>query len=128
VMGDGDAENPKVVVVGDRGVGKSALTVRFLTKRFIGEYQESKATLYYKSMDIYGWQVGVEMLDTDCQVVTLAPHQILLVLYSITDEASFHTASSILSRAVITDSNQVFLLGNKLDLNHFREVDLCFCT
>ena len=41
-MGDGDAENPKVVVVGDRGVGKSALTVRFLTKRFIGEYQESK--------------------------------------------------------------------------------------
>ena len=32
----------RVVVVGGEGVGKSALAVRFLTKRFIGEYQESK--------------------------------------------------------------------------------------
>ena len=34
----------RVVVVRGKGVGKSALAVSFLTKRFIGEYQESKGT------------------------------------------------------------------------------------
>ena len=29
----------RLLVVGGRGVGKSALTVRYLTKRYIGEYQ-----------------------------------------------------------------------------------------
>ncbi len=29
----------KLVVIGGRQVGKSALTVRYLTKRYIGEYQ-----------------------------------------------------------------------------------------
>ena len=34
----------RVVVVGGKGVGKSALAVRFLTKRYIGEYEDSKGT------------------------------------------------------------------------------------
>ena len=42
LMGEEGAECLRVVVVGGKGVGKSALAVRFLTKRFIGEYQESK--------------------------------------------------------------------------------------
>ena len=32
----------RMVVVGGKGMCKSALAVRLLTKRFIGEYQESK--------------------------------------------------------------------------------------
>ena len=31
----------RVVVMGEKGVGKSALAVRFLTKRYIGEYQNT---------------------------------------------------------------------------------------
>ena len=31
----------RVVVVGGTGVGKSALCVRYLTKRYIGEYEKS---------------------------------------------------------------------------------------
>ena len=31
----------RVVVVGGEGVGKSALSVRYLNKRYIGEYQHS---------------------------------------------------------------------------------------
>ena len=42
LMGEEGAECLRVVVVGWKGVGKSSLAVRFLTKRFIGEYQESK--------------------------------------------------------------------------------------
>ena len=32
----------RLVVCGGRGVGKSALAVRFLTRRFIGEYQHAE--------------------------------------------------------------------------------------
>ena len=35
----------RVVVVGRNGVGKSALAVRFLTKRYIGEYQSTAGKL-----------------------------------------------------------------------------------
>ena len=46
VMGELDTDECyRVVVVGEKGVGKSALAVRFLTKRFIGEYQESKGNI-----------------------------------------------------------------------------------
>ena len=31
----------RVVVVGEKGVGKSALCVRYLTKRYLGEYKDS---------------------------------------------------------------------------------------
>ena len=39
----------RVVVVGGKGVGKSALAVRFLTKRYIGEYQDTKGNGTYKT-------------------------------------------------------------------------------
>ncbi len=32
----------RLVVIGAKQVGKSALTVRYLTKRFIGEYQSNE--------------------------------------------------------------------------------------
>ena len=35
----------RVVVMGGKGVGKSALAVRFLTKRYIGEYQSTAGKL-----------------------------------------------------------------------------------
>ena len=43
----------RVVVVGRKGVGKSALAVRFLTKRYIGEYQNTASkTCKYKLLNI----------------------------------------------------------------------------
>ena len=41
MMEEGDGR-VKLVVLGGKGVGKSALAVRFLTKRYIGEYQDCK--------------------------------------------------------------------------------------
>ena len=41
----------RVVVVGGEGVGKSALAVRFLTKRYIGEYQQNKG-LYFGPSEV----------------------------------------------------------------------------
>ena len=42
VVNVGGRKCVRVVVMGGKEVGKSALAVRFLTKRYIGEYQDRK--------------------------------------------------------------------------------------
>ena len=37
-MSGGEGGKVRLLVVGGRGVGKTALTVRYLTRRYIGEY------------------------------------------------------------------------------------------
>ena len=77
----------RVVVMGGEGVGKSALAVRFLTKRYIGEYQHNKGwsfkllnliinlvvciseQLYHKAVCISGYRLGLDVLDTNVKVV-----------------------------------------------------------
>ena len=44
----------KILVVGAPGVGKSALVVRFLTKRYIGEYDHQSDTRYKNEVLVDG--------------------------------------------------------------------------
>lgn len=37
----------KIAVIGCQGVGKSALSVRFLTKRYIGEYDHQTGNIFF---------------------------------------------------------------------------------
>ena len=78
-------------------MGKSALAVRFLTKRFIGEYEHAPQLLYSKTMDISGRRLSLEVLDTSSREVPplLAGH-LLLVVYSITERTSLDLAGHIL--------------------------------
>ena len=57
-------------------------------------------------------------------MINLVPGEILLVVFSITDRSSLLGARSILDKLERTDgdSNRVLLLGNKMDLDHLREV------
>ena len=57
--------------------------------------------------------------------MSIVPHQLLLVLYSITDRSPFLTASTMLQNMEKMDTRQVMLLGNKMDLHHLREVSNC---
>ena len=83
-----------------------------------------KATLYYKSIDVGDYRIPLEVFDTDKTVINLVPGEILLVVFSITDRSSLLGARSILDKLERTDgdSNRVLLLGNKMDLDHLREV------
>jgi len=115
----------RMVIAGGRAVGKSALAVRFLTRRFIGEYQHSPELVYSKRLELEeGQTVALEVHDTHCQSPCLSPRHLLLVVYSITDRSSLNTASTILRSCFpIADKRQVMLLGNKRDLEHLREVE-----
>ena len=87
-------------------MGKSALSVRFLTRRFIGEYEHAPELLYSKTMDISGRRLELEVVDTSRrEVPSLLASHLLLVVYSITERSSLDLAGDILrNTAPIVDN------------------------
>ncbi|XP_074554547.1 ras-related and estrogen-regulated growth inhibitor-like protein [Halichoeres trimaculatus] len=130
----------KIAVLGSEGVGKSALIVRFLTRRFIGEYASSTECIYRKRVSVDGRQVNLELYDPcsqPCEGKSTLNDQILwadgfIVVYDISDYSSFNTAKTIVHRIREIHhgtgkrdvDSLVFLVGNKQDLCHLREVRL----
>ncbi|XP_037336000.2 ras-like protein family member 11A-like isoform X2 [Pungitius pungitius] len=56
----------KIVVLGASNVGKTALIVRFLTKRFIGDYEANTGALYSRKVALEGEEVSLQIQDTPC--------------------------------------------------------------
>nr|XP_006002329.2 PREDICTED: ras-like protein family member 11B [Latimeria chalumnae] len=54
----------KIAVIGGSGVGKTALVVRFLTRRFIGDYERNAGTLYSRQVNLDGEQLAIQVQDT----------------------------------------------------------------
>ncbi|XP_067676569.1 ras-related and estrogen-regulated growth inhibitor-like protein [Haliotis asinina] len=123
----------RIVVLGARKVGKSAITVRYLTKRYIGEYSSGSDFEYTTVVNIGDEPVKLEILDTsDSQdgltESTLRRYQAdaFIVVYSIADDSATVTVQSELEkihRGRQTQRSAVIILGNKLDLEHFRQVE-----
>ncbi|CAM1318491.1 Uncharacterised protein r2_g2650 [Pycnogonum litorale] len=60
----------RVVILGSKKSGKSAVTVRYLTKRYIGEYSSDSDFMYRHISTIDNCTTEVEILDTsNCQVI-----------------------------------------------------------
>ncbi|XP_071527040.1 ras-related and estrogen-regulated growth inhibitor-like protein [Panulirus ornatus] len=119
----------RVAVVGASEVGKSALTVRYLTKRFIGEYRSDTDMLYKTVLQVDGVAQPVEIMDTSASCdessdAHLQWAEAFVVVYAITDKESYRWAANTvqeLSERRATAS--VLMLGNKSDLGHLREVE-----
>uniref|UniRef100_A0A8D3BC39 small monomeric GTPase n=1 Tax=Scophthalmus maximus TaxID=52904 RepID=A0A8D3BC39_SCOMX len=128
----------KIAVLGSEGVGKSALIVRFLTRRFIGEYASSSECVYRKCVCVEGRQVHLELYEPcsqACEGKSALNDQIrwadgFILVYDISDRSSFLTAKALLRliRELHLGSTKrnvdplIFLVGNKQDLCHMREV------
>ncbi|KAK7107181.1 hypothetical protein V1264_015141 [Littorina saxatilis] len=121
----------KIVMLGCPGVGKTALTVRYITKRFIGEYCPTLESVYKYQTVIDEDDVRLEILDTagqgrypwkdgyalwaDC----------FIFVYSITDRFSFHEVAQIKRQVEnVRKSSSIIglLVANKNDLLHDRQV------
>ncbi|XP_033930877.1 ras-related and estrogen-regulated growth inhibitor-like protein [Pseudochaenichthys georgianus] len=128
----------KVAVLGSEGVGKSALIVRFLTRRFIGEYASSSECIYRKRLSVDGKPINLQLYDPCSQAYegrSTINEQIqwahgFIVVYDISDRSSFLTAKAIvhlirelrLGTGKRNVDSLIFLVGNKQDLCHMREV------
>lgn len=123
--------NIRIAVMGQDGVGKTALTVRFLTRRFIGEYDQTLETTTRHHVNIDGEYIALDILDTAGKNTeeklehVIGYADIFLVLYSITDSTSFQEAGKIVKfirRHKTLDSSSIIIAGTKSDLEHFRMV------
>ncbi|CAJ0636578.1 1320_t:CDS:2 [Entrophospora sp. SA101] len=54
----------KVIMVGSGGVGKSALTLRYMYGDFVEEYDPTKADSYRKKVTLDGQECQIDILDT----------------------------------------------------------------
>lgn len=117
----------KVAVLGAPAVGKSALTVRFLTKRYIGEYDHQSENRYKYEVLVDGEPILFEILDTcpkseddtpACESLQWADG--FLLVYSITDRRSFNYVRRI--KQQLPGDTPLALVGNKGDMVHLRQV------
>lgn len=121
----------RVVVLGSARVGKSAVTVRYLTKRYIGEYSSSSDFLYRHNVTFDNVTTEVEILDTSkcaaagCLYDHIRWGEAFVVVYSVVDHASFCDARDLLAKLAQLKLPSYFtalLLGNKRDLDHSRQI------
>eukprot|EP00656_Telonema_subtile_P018851 TRINITY_DN20238_c0_g1_i1.p1 TRINITY_DN20238_c0_g1~~TRINITY_DN20238_c0_g1_i1.p1 ORF type:complete len:229 (-),score=53.65 TRINITY_DN20238_c0_g1_i1:290-976(-) len=141
-MSDSDSDDDcssvqyKVIVIGDGAVGKTSIVNRFCKDHFSNSYKQTigldfflkRVTLPNDSeaslqvWDIGGQQIGGKMLGN----YIYGSHAVLLA-YDITNGSSFHNLEDwlgVVHGVFEKEEHKPYLglIGNKMDLNHLREV------
>lgn len=127
------ASECNLVLLGATGSGKSALIVKFLTKRFISEYDPHLEDIYSSEEIVDQQPVVVRVMDTydqDGPVNTeryLSWASAFIVVYSIDNLESFKVCHKYLETVwahnkTFKRRTPVLLLGNKLDMDRYRQV------
>ncbi|KHJ81873.1 GTP-binding domain protein, partial [Oesophagostomum dentatum] len=124
-----------VALVGMAGSGKSvtAIAVKYITKRFIGEYDSTLEDTYCRQDTVAGQPLMVWIMDTVDDATRdemrwLAWADVYLVVYDVTSQLSLQYAESILERIATHEhllcarEHKTILLGNKNDLERYRQV------
>lgn len=123
----------KIVVCGGGGVGKSALTIQFIQKCFVEEYDPTIEDSYRKQCMVDEKTSLIDILDTAGQEEYSAMQdqymrsgEGFMLVYSITSRQSFDNLDTIyqkLCRVKDTeDKIPMLIVGNKCDLEDEREV------
>merc|ERR1712093_21771 len=117
--------NYKICVLGDGGVGKTALTIQLCSNHFVEEYDPTIEDSYRKQVVIDDQTCLLEILDTAGQeeFTALRDQWIrecegFIIAYSITSSHSFQQVV----RVKDDDNLPMMLVGNKCDLEDEREV------
>eukprot|EP01090_Pellita_catalonica_P018573 TRINITY_DN6046_c0_g1_i1.p1 TRINITY_DN6046_c0_g1~~TRINITY_DN6046_c0_g1_i1.p1 ORF type:complete len:224 (+),score=21.31 TRINITY_DN6046_c0_g1_i1:76-672(+) len=126
------ATDYKIVVLGDGGVGKSALTVQLMQSHFITDYDPTIEDAYRKQVVIDEIACLLDVLDTAGQDEYSAMRdqymrtgEGFLLVFSLTDRNSFDSLPAFrdhILRVKDTDSVPMVICGNKADLLDQRTV------
>lgn len=123
----------RTVIVGAGGVGKSAITVRFVQGNFVEKYDPTIEDSYRKQLEVDGVACMLDVMDTAGQEEYSALRdsymktgQGFVLVYDITSSTSFDLATKlhtqILRLKEDTPEIPIILVGNKSDLEKVRKV------
>eukprot|EP00111_Clytia_hemisphaerica_P001495 TCONS_00004280-protein len=118
----------RVVVLGRKGVGKTALVVRCLTKRFLPEYAPCHETYYkYRNRDLKkdGKELEMLIIDSDGQNNDIYLNsEAFILVYSVTSRKSLESIEAIIRKIRILNRNEaaIIIVANQIDLIQKREV------
>lgn len=122
----------KIVVLGDGGVGKSALTMQFVCHQFLDYHDPTIEDVYQHQARIDGEPAQLEILDTAGQPEFTAMREQYMragegfvVCYSVIARRSFDEAleyKKLIDRVRSADTTPIVLVANKCDLEHLRKV------
>lgn len=132
---EGSLHKANILLLGAENVGKSALTVRFLTRKFIGEYGDIES-IYSHTDKIDGQEISFNVWDSlypqegessECVFEKqLQWADGVVLVYSICERSSFQVATQQLQRlrrsSKMAATIPVVVVGNKRDLQHRRTV------
>ncbi|KAK3508408.1 hypothetical protein QTP70_028159 [Hemibagrus guttatus] len=131
----------KLVMLGEGGVGKSAIIMQFISHRFPEDHDPTIGGITNRIKDAYKTQIRIDdepanldILDTAGQAEFTAMRdqymragEGFIISYSITDRRSFQEArhfKQLICRVRHTVDTPVVLVGNKSDLAHMRQVSV----
>jgi len=122
----------KLVVVGDGGVGKSALTIQFFQKMFVEDYDPTIEDSYIQHVEVDRQVCVLDVLDTAGQEEFSALREQymrkgdgFLIVYSVIDPNSCKNTRQFYNQILrVKDrkSYPMILVANKIDLVHLRKV------
>jgi GTPase KRas len=122
----------KLIVMGVGGVGKSAITNRFVRGRWIAKYDPTIEESYQKPCEIDGQVLQVEILDTAGQDAYTSLRETFMhtgdgfmLVYSITDDDTLEKLGEIykqIKQAHADPNVPILVIGNKVDLQSDRAV------
>lgn len=124
-------EKINIVVMGKDDVGKSAMTVRLLTKRFIGEYDSSLESIYRHYFKLEENFIALDIMDTAGKNTEEKLSQcssfgnMFFLLFSITDRSSLkeiHRLGHYLKTMKTSGAYSISIVGTKRDLSEYRKV------
>lgn len=110
------------------------MTVRYLTRRFIGEYRSNTDLLYKQTVTLESGLLDVEIIDVSVDdedgfpIDQIQWADAVLIVYSIIDRDSFEYAVRSLGEIrQLQNGPATYLVANKADLDHLREVRIEDC-
>lgn len=136
-MKDSHKKPFKIVVFGGAGVGKSALTIRYVFQEFSKAYDPTIEENYHTSIELDGSPVKVEVIDTaGNDVFRRMREQYIetgdgfLLVYSVIDPCSTTSLTNIQEQILSVKGQKdkiipeipLVLVGNKCDLEDERKI------
>ncbi|KAH3834274.1 GTP-binding protein Rit2-like [Dreissena polymorpha] len=122
----------KIVILGEGGVGKSALVIQFVSHRFTDYHDPTIEDSYQQQARIDGEPAQLDILDTAGQLeFTTVREQYMrhgegfILCYSITDRRSFDELlahKNLIDRVRCNENTPIIVAGNKCDLEQKRKV------